>query len=141
MPLFRVTHKHVEQACARYNKARKLHYWRAQKPPSVGYLIWQDVAGNGNNRRNLYAITGENGGVCASNLRRATMRKTILAINLAIQADKSQSFALIIRATTCRGEIQRAALDEMQARGLWLSDEQMAQAGLIKTASGLPRQP
>ncbi len=129
--LKRITHKDVEAACARYNKALKLHYWRGKRPPSTGYLMWQDVRGDGRSRPSLYVITGEAGGVSAAyDLRESTMRKTIRAIDLAIQADKSQAFALIIRATTMRGPHQKAALREMRRRGLWLSDDQKRQAGL-----------
>lgn len=126
----RITHKDVEAACARYNKALKLHYWRGKRPPSVGYLMWADIRGDGRNRRNLYSVSGESGGVGQSDLRESTMRKTIQAIDLAIKCDRSQSFALIIRATTMRGPEQKAALREMRRRGLWLSPEQHEQAGL-----------
>lgn len=128
--LKRITHKDVEAACARYNKALKLHYWRGKRPPSTGYLMWADIRGDGRSRRNLYSVSGEGGGVDQSDLRESTMRKTIQAIDLAIQADKSQAFALIIRATTMRGPHQKAALREMRRRGLWLSDDQKRQAGL-----------
>lgn len=126
----RITHKDVEAACARYNAALKLRYWRGKKPPTPGYLMWQDVRGDGRNKRGLYAITNESGGVHASDLRERTMRETIRAIDLAIKAHKSQHFALIIRATSMRGAEQKAALREMRLRGLWLSDEQKQQAGL-----------
>ena len=128
----RVTHKELEMACADYNKALKLHYWRGKKPPSIGFLMWADVRGDGTNRRGLYAISNEQGGVTCSGLRRAgdTMRTTKQQIYLAIKCHKSQSFALIIRATTMRGAEQRAALHEMARRGLWLSEQQKRQAGL-----------
>ena len=135
MTLARVTHKHVEQACERYNKRCKLTARNA-----IGRLQWADIRGDGSNRRGLYAIINANGGVTTSNLRRATMRKTIRAIDLAAQAARSQSFALIIRAIWERGEMQRAALDEMQARGLWLSAEQIEQGNLDKLPSGYLRQ-
>lgn len=128
--LKRITHKDVEAACARYNKALKLHYWRGKRPPSIGYLMWQDVRGDGRSRPSLYVVTGESGGVGSSDLRESTMRKTIRAIDLAIKCHRSQSFALIIRATTMRGPEQKAALREMRRRGLWLSPEQHEQAGL-----------
>lgn len=128
----RITHKDVEAACARYNKALKLHYWRGKRPPSTGYLMWADIRGDGRNKRGLYVVTGESGGVGASDLRESTMRKTIRAIDLAIKCDRSQSFTLIIRATTMRGPEQKAALREMRRRGLWLSDGQKVQAGLIR---------
>lgn len=123
----RITHKDVERACERYNKRRKLTYRGKRR---IGYLMYADIRGDGSNRRGLYAISNDNGGVTTSNLRRATMRQTILAIDLAAQASGSQDFALIIRAIHERGEIQRAALDEMYRRGLWLSDDQKRQAGL-----------
>jgi hypothetical protein len=43
---------------------------------------------------------------------------------------KLPHFAIIIRSIHERGESQRAALAELRARGLWLSDEQKAQAGI-----------
>lgn len=132
----RITHKDVEAACARYNKALGLKNWRTYRgkhlPPSIGYLQWADIRGDGSNRRGLYAVCNEGGGVCSSDLRESTMRKTIRAIDLAIKADKSQAFALIIRATSMRGAEQKAALREMNRRGLWLSDDQKAQAGLVR---------
>ena len=128
----RITHKQVEAACARYNAALKLHYWRGKKRPTPGYLMWQDIRGDGRNIRGLYAIANENGGVRASDLRESTMRKTIRAIDLAIKAHKSEAFCLIIRATSMRGAEQKAALREMHLRGLWLSEDQKVQAGLIR---------
>lgn len=130
----RITHKHVESAVADYNKALKLHYWRGKKPPSVGYLQWADVRGDGRNKRGLYAIINEGGGVCPSDLRRATMRQTIEAIRLAIAASRSPSFAVIIRAIHSRGESQRIALRELSRRGLWLTAEQKWQAGLKESS-------
>lgn len=107
----RVKHKDVEAACARYNKALGLKYWRgngkARKPADIGYLQWADIRGDGSNRRGLYVITNESGGVGSSDLRESTMRKTIQAIDLAIKAHKSQHFALIIRATSMRGAEQK----------------------------------
>ncbi len=44
--------------------------------------------------------------------------------------EKIPSYAVIIRAIHERGEIQKAALREMERRGLWLSDEQKRQAGV-----------
>lgn len=127
----RITHKMVEAACDRYNAALKLHYWRGKKPPSIGYLMWADIRGDGRNRRGLYSISNEGGGVGAAyDLRGRTMRETIRQIDLAIKCDKSQSFALIIRAVHMRGAEQKAALREMRLRGLWLSEEQKQQAGL-----------
>jgi hypothetical protein len=43
---------------------------------------------------------------------------------------KLHAFAVIIRAIHERGASQAAALAELNARGLWLSAEQKAQAGL-----------
>lgn len=122
--LKRITHRHVQQACERYNKALGL------KHPSLGYLQWADIRGDGRYRPALYVQINEGGGVCSSDLRRPTMRQSIAAIDLAIQADKSRDFELIIRATHERGERQRIALREMGKRGLWLSAEQKQQAGL-----------
>lgn len=128
----RITHKDVAAACDRYNKALKLHYYRADKTPSQGYLMWADIRGDGTNRRGLYACIGNgSGGVGSSDLRGKTMRETIAKIDLAIKCHRSQSFALIIRATHERGLEQWAALREMDKRGLWLSDEQKTQAGLV----------
>lgn len=126
----RITHKHVEAACERYNAALKLHYWRGKKAPSIGYLMWSDIRGDGTNRRGLYSVIGDSGGVGSSDLRGKTMRETIRKIELAIKCHRSQSYALIIRATHERGLEQWAALREMGKRGLWLSPEQKMQAGL-----------
>lgn len=126
----RINHRDVEAACARYNKALGLHYWRGTKPPSIGYLQWADIKGDGRNKRGLYAVTSEQGGVGSSDLRGKTMRETVQLIDMAIQANKSQSFAIIIRCVHERGMSQRIALRELNRRGLWLSDEQKAQAGL-----------
>lgn len=131
----RITHKHVTDACERYNKARKLKYHRgpnnARKPADIGYLMWADIRGDGSKRRGLYAIVNDGGGVTTSDLRGRTMRETIRNIDLAIKAHKSQSFAVIIRAIHMRGPEQKAALRELSARGLWLSAEQRKQAGLL----------
>lgn len=120
----RITHKHVEQACERYNAARKLKY------PAIGHLQWADIRGDGSNRRGLYVTINENGGVSSSNKRRRTMRQTIAAIDLAIRFGRLPHFCVIIQAIHERGETQRAALDELAARGLWLSADQRSQAGL-----------
>jgi hypothetical protein len=45
--------------------------------------------------------------------------------------ERLPAYALIIRATWERGETQRAALAELNARGLWLSPEQKRKAGLV----------
>jgi hypothetical protein len=41
------------------------------------------------------------------------------------------AYAVIIRATWERGAVQAEALAELNRRGLWLSDEQKRQAGLV----------
>lgn len=46
------------------------------------------------------------------------------------QLIKRPAFVIIIRAIHERGENQRIALEALKARGLWLSDDQKAQAGL-----------
>jgi len=51
---------------------------------------------------------------------------------------KLQNFAVIIRAIHERGESQQQALDELRARGLWLSDEQKVQAGLASPEPAPP---
>lgn len=38
------------------------------------------------------------------------------------------NFAVIIRSIHCRGEEQTLALQELRARGLWLSEEQKKQS-------------
>ena len=43
---------------------------------------------------------------------------------------KQPAFVIIIRAIHERGESQQAALAELDHRGLWLSKDQRAQAGL-----------
>lgn len=127
----RITHKDVERACARYNQALKLRYFGDKgERPSIGYLMWSDIRGDGTSRRGLYAICNESGGVGSSDLRRRTMRQTIAAIDLAIKFHRLASYAVIIQATHERGETQKAALRELGRRGLWLSDDQKRQAGL-----------
>lgn len=122
----KVTHKQVEAACQRYNKARKL------KRESAGYLQWADIRGDGHSRRGLW-VTVEGGGVGSCyDLRRSTMRKTIRAIDLAVKFDKLPAYCVIIQAIHERGETQAAALRELRLRGLWLSDEQKQQAGLLR---------
>lgn len=121
----RIRHKDVQKACERYNAALGFSDW-----DSIGRVQWADVRGDGIFRPRLYAVCNGNGGVTASHKQRRTMWETIRALDLAAQAHKSQSFAVIIRATHERGEVQRAALDELNRRGLWLSDEQKRQAGL-----------
>lgn len=123
----RITHKHVESACQRYNKALGLIAWN-----SIGRLQWADIRGDGSSRRRLYAVCNENGGVCNSDKQRRTMRQTIAAIDLAIKADRLRNWQVIIQAIHERGETQRAMLAELNRRGLWLSAEQRAQAGLNK---------
>lgn len=44
------------------------------------------------------------------------------------------AYQIIIRAIWCRGEQQRLALQHLRERGLWLSDEQQKQAGLLPAA-------
>lgn len=102
----RITHKQVQAACDRYNKALKL------SRDDCGYLQLADIAGNGDKRR-------------------ATMRKTIAAIDLAIRADKLAHYQVIIQAIHSSGETQRAMLSELARRGLWLSQDQRKQAGLV----------
>jgi len=41
------------------------------------------------------------------------------------------AYAVIIRATWERGAVQAEALAELDRRGLWLSDAQRKQAGLV----------
>lgn len=41
-----------------------------------------------------------------------------------------ESYQVITRAISCRGERQRLALAELDRRGLWLSSDQKRQAGL-----------
>lgn len=45
---------------------------------------------------------------------------------------KIPNYAVIIRAIWERGDAQQEALRELQRRGLWLSDEQRKQAGLVR---------
>lgn len=123
----RVTHKDVEKACERYNKALKLAY---RGTPRAGYIRWQNVRGDGSSKRGLYVniADGHASGVTSSDLRKTgdTMRDTIRMIDLAIKAHKSQSFAIIIRAQHCTGLEQRAALRELHKRGLWLPKQESA---------------
>jgi len=120
----RVTHKHVNQAIARYHDRLMLDY------PAKGYLQWADIRGDGSNRRNLYVVINDNGGVCQSHLRGKTMRETIANIDFALLLDGLPDYAVIIRAIHESGTKQVSALAELDRRGLWLSDEQKRQAGL-----------
>ena len=122
----RVTHKDVERACERYNLAHKL------ERDSVGRLTWADIRGDGNSRRGLWVVVNENGGVGSCyDLRRRTMRQTIAAIDLAIKFHKlKDNYCVIIQAIHERGETQKAALRELDKRGLWLSEDQKKQAGV-----------
>lgn len=43
--------------------------------PQKGYLLFQDVKGDGRNIKSLYVITGDNGGVSYSELNASTPRK------------------------------------------------------------------
>lgn len=122
--LKRVTHRDVEKACERLNKARRLKY------PERGYIYWADIRGDGSNRRGLYVVINDNGGVTSSGLRGRTMRETVAILDAATAGTKSQHFAVIIRAIHERGPRQIAALEELNRRGLWLSKEQREQAGL-----------
>lgn len=121
----RVTHKQVSDACERYNKALGLTEWNA-----TGRLQWADIAGTGIYKPKLYSVCNPNGGVTLSHLNRPTMRKTIAAINLAIDFDRFPNFCVITQAIWERGPVQVIALNELNRRGLWLSPEQRLQAGL-----------
>lgn len=43
----------------------------------------------------------------------------------------NKSWIVIIRAISCRGQDQRDAIAEMKRRGLWLTEDQQVQAGLL----------
>lgn len=124
----RVTHKHISDAVARYNAARGLTY------PSIGYLQYADIRGDGSNWRGLYVQINEGGGVGSSYAPRKgkTMRETLANIDEATrlykQFDKAKSFAVIINAIHERGARQIYAMAELNRRGLWLNEEQKRQA-------------
>jgi len=44
---------------------------------------------------------------------------------------KCEAFVIILRCLHCRGQDQQRALRALNARGLWLSTDQKAQAGLV----------
>jgi len=123
--LKRITHKDVERACQRLNKARGVKY------PERGYIQWADIRGDGRNRRGLYVTINDQGGVTSSGLRGKTMRETVAILDFAAKLAKWDHFVIIIRATHERGPMQIAALEELNRRGLWLSEEQKRQAGLL----------
>jgi hypothetical protein len=50
---------------------------------------------------------------------------------------KVQAFIVIIRCIHERGQSQQNALAELARRGLWLSEEQAAQAGVTREQAGL----
>lgn len=75
----RVTDKHVERACARYNAARGLDR------TSIGYLQWADIRGDGHSKRGLWVTINANGGVGSHyGLRGKTKRETLARIDAAI---------------------------------------------------------
>lgn len=122
----RITHKDVEAACGRYNKAFGFEY------NDIGYLRWADIRGDGNSKRGLWVTVNENGGVGGEyGMRGKTMRETIKLINIAIDMDGFPPYAVITQAVWERGKVQGIALRELYRRGLWLSDEQKKQAGLL----------
>jgi len=121
----RVTHKHVESACERYNSIMGFHNWN-----DTGRLQWSDIRGDGTSLRNLYATCNANGGVGQSHLRGKTMRETIANIECAIALEKLPDYAVIVRCIYEREKRQLMALAELNRRGLWLSKEQRAQAEL-----------
>lgn len=51
--------------------------------------------------------------------------------------DKIDSYAVIIRCIYERGPTQDMALRELARRGLWLSEDQAAQAGVSRERAGL----
>ena len=73
----RIRHRHVSDACARYNDRLKLNY------PAKGYLQWADIKGDGIYRPRLYVVINETGGVTRSHLQGRTMRETIANIDCA----------------------------------------------------------
>jgi hypothetical protein len=59
------------------------------------------------------------------------MRKTKL-----VPPGELRAFELITRCIWQRGEDQTACLAELERRGLWLSDEQKQEAGLVPAGRG-----
>jgi len=68
----------IDKAVKKLNAARGLSY------PSIGYLMFADITGNGDNRRKLYVIVNSAGGVDVSSLRGRTNRETLANIEGAL---------------------------------------------------------
>jgi hypothetical protein len=58
----------IDKLCEAINKARRVTY------PQKGYLLFQDIRGDGMRRRRVYMITSDGGGVTA--IHNGSYRKT-----------------------------------------------------------------
>lgn len=123
----------TEIALEALNDARGLKY------PDKGYSYFANVAGDGRNYCSIFTIVGDAGGVTYSGLNHIHAPRQIAQIEHATRIAlsdhldslrKADAGALITQALHSRGIRQRLALDEINRRGLWLSDDQKKQAGL-----------
>jgi hypothetical protein len=69
----------TEQLAKRINELRGLTY------PSVGYLMWADIRGDGTYSPRLYEIVTEKGGVCISGLHHRSSRRRCAGLRLLIE--------------------------------------------------------
>lgn len=72
----------TQRLVAEYNAARGLEY------PTIGYLLWQNVRGDGASKPALYAICNARGGVTYSELNNRSSRKRCAALRAAIAKHK-----------------------------------------------------
>lgn len=63
---------------------KELNALRGRKYPEIGYSFYADVRGDGSNRKSVYTIVNENGGVTYSPLNGKTSRETCANIRRAI---------------------------------------------------------
>ena len=74
----------------------ELNAIRGVKYPQIGYSYFADIRGNGDNRRRVYVITNENGGVSYSELNGATSRQRCDKIRDAIEAENRKRYGVTL---------------------------------------------
>lgn len=68
----------------------ELNALRGVKYPEIGYCYFADVSGNGDNRKSVYQVIGEHGGVSSAwELNDRNARKRCDKIRAAIAKEKS----------------------------------------------------
>jgi len=75
---------------AELNEIRGLTY------PMVGYMLYQDVIGDGVYKPRIYTIINEAGGVTHSDLNKGTARKRCDAIRLAIDEANREAYGVTL---------------------------------------------